>query len=124
MAAARELAEETGLSLGEPPRLDGLRYLCRAVTPPVSPIRFDARFFLVDRDRLEAEDAGVPLLEGGELAGLAWRRVDELEALRLALPTRMALSLLADRLSGQSPWPEHEDAALPLLINGRDWSAE
>ena len=33
-AAARELLEETGLSLGVPPRLDGLHYLARAVTPP------------------------------------------------------------------------------------------
>ena len=34
IAAARELAEEAGLSLGAPPALDGMHYLCRAVTPP------------------------------------------------------------------------------------------
>src|SRR5882757_7091846 len=33
VAAARELHEETGLSLGLPPALDGLEYLARAVTP-------------------------------------------------------------------------------------------
>lgn len=46
VAAARELQEETGLSLGTPPRLEALAYLCRAVTPPSSPIRFNARFLL------------------------------------------------------------------------------
>ena len=48
VAAARELEEETGLSLGSPPDLSGLDYLCRAITPPESPIRFNARFFIVD----------------------------------------------------------------------------
>ena len=47
-AAARELHEETGLSFGIPPRLDGLRYICRAITPPRLPIRFNARFFVAD----------------------------------------------------------------------------
>ena len=46
-AAARELAEETGLSLGTPPRLDQIDHLCRAVTPPRQPIRFNARFLVV-----------------------------------------------------------------------------
>ena len=48
IAAARELQEETGLSLGTPPHLDVLHLLARAVTPPPSPIRFNARFFVVD----------------------------------------------------------------------------
>ena len=53
MAAARELEEECGLSLGRPPALDGVDYLCRAVTPPGLPIRFNARFFVVDAARVE-----------------------------------------------------------------------
>src|SRR6201987_979168 len=48
IAAARELHEETGLSLGTPPHLDALFLLARAVTPPPSPIRFNARFFAGD----------------------------------------------------------------------------
>ncbi len=51
IAAARELEEEVGLSLalspGQPPDLSHMDYLCRAVTPPRQPIRFNARFFVL-----------------------------------------------------------------------------
>ena len=42
MAAARELWRAAE---GEPPALAEIFYLCRAITPPVSPIRFNARFW-------------------------------------------------------------------------------
>jgi 8-oxo-dGTP pyrophosphatase MutT (NUDIX family) len=74
MAAARELAEETGLSLGSPPALDGLFYLCRAITPPAAPIRFHARFLIVAAERLAGALGG-----SGELEGLRFYRLgDEL----------------------------------------------
>ena len=117
VAAARELHEETGLSLGQPPRLAGLRYLCRAITPPDRPIRFDARFLVIDHSELEADSLGIPLLEGGELAGLAWHRLDTMHALTLARPTRYALTLLAARLSGSQPWPTDPAAPLPILLD-------
>ncbi len=63
MAAARELHEEVGLSLGEPPALDGLDYLCRAITPPERSMRFDARFFIVDASRVTGTAAGSVELE-------------------------------------------------------------
>lgn len=75
VAAARELQEETGLGLGEPPRLDGLAYLCRAVTPPSSPIRFNARFLVAPGDAV----SGV-LADSRELQDLRWRAVAEVEA--------------------------------------------
>lgn len=54
VAAIRETWEETGIALGRlengrlRPDLSGLTYLCRAITPADSPIRFHARFFLQD----------------------------------------------------------------------------
>lgn len=72
VAAARELLEEAGLSLGWPPALDGLFYLCRAITPPQLPIRFHARFFVTSADRLEGSLGG-----SGELEGLRYCPVDE-----------------------------------------------
>ncbi|HUN42666.1 MAG TPA: NUDIX hydrolase [Acetobacteraceae bacterium] len=86
MAAARELEEETGLTLGSPPRLHGLDYLCRAVTPADSPIRFNARFLLV----AEAEVSGT-LGGDGELENLRFLGLQEALAIDLAGPTRMVL---------------------------------
>jgi 8-oxo-dGTP pyrophosphatase MutT (NUDIX family) len=89
IAAARELEEETGLSLGTPPRLDGVAYLCRAVTPPSNPIRFNARFLLVDADRVSGALAG-----SGELENLRYYSINEAMALDLAMPTRMVIQRL------------------------------
>jgi 8-oxo-dGTP pyrophosphatase MutT (NUDIX family) len=89
IAAARELDEETGLSLGNPLRLDGIEYLCRAVTPPNSPIRFNARFLIVHADRLSGTLAG-----DGELENLRFYGMHEALALDLAMPTRMVIERL------------------------------
>jgi 8-oxo-dGTP pyrophosphatase MutT (NUDIX family) len=91
IAATRELEEETGLSLGAPPALDGLDYLCRAVTPATSPVRFDARFLVVDAARVTGVLAG-----SGELEGLRAYPVAEALALDLALATRGVLERLAE----------------------------
>ncbi|MGA3398190.1 MAG: NUDIX hydrolase [Acetobacteraceae bacterium] len=85
-AAARELHEETGLTLGSPPRLDMLEYLMRAVTPAASPIRFNARFLLVPEDAVSGTLGG-----DGELENLRFYPIQEALALELALPTRLVL---------------------------------
>ena len=89
VAAARELREGTGLTLGDPPRLDGLDYLFRAVTPASQPLRFDARFFVAGADVAAGTLAG-----SGELEGLRFYRVAEALALDLALVTRAVLGQL------------------------------
>lgn len=89
VAAARELEEETGLSLGAPPALAALDYLGRAVTPPDSPIRFNARFFVAD-----AADVTGTLAGSGELEDLLWYGVDAALALDIPRPTRAVLGLL------------------------------
>ncbi len=90
IAAARELHEETGLSLGTPPRLDALEYLFRAVTPAASPIRFNARFLLVPEAAVSGTLGG-----DGELENLRFYRMQEALALDLALPTRLVLQRAA-----------------------------
>ncbi len=91
IAAARELEEETGLSLGRPPRLDALDYLCRAITPARQPLRFDARFFVAD-----AATASGALAGSGELEGVRFYAVAEALTLDLALVTRGVLERLLE----------------------------
>lgn len=89
VAAIRETAEETGLIVGVPgdkvskhlgeeteagfkslslePALQELDYIGRAITPPNSPRRFHARFFMVDADHVHGELGG-----SGELEDLAF----------------------------------------------------
>ena len=88
-AAARELLEEAGLTLGTPPSLGGLEFLARAVTPPSNPIRFNARFLVVNADHVSGTLGG-----DGELDNLRFYGLHEAMALDLALPTRRVMERL------------------------------
>lgn len=86
LAAARELHEETSLSLGDPPQLDQMAYLCRAVTPPASPIRFNARFLTVPAEAVHGHPT-----DSHELQAVGYRPVDEALRGDLMLVTREVL---------------------------------
>jgi 8-oxo-dGTP pyrophosphatase MutT (NUDIX family) len=115
LAAIRETFEETGLLLGKPaavhmikgpwreflalgalPDLAGLDFVARAVTPAISPKRFDARFFLAQADNLISRERQA---DCGELDEIVW--VDLSAALDLDLPsvTRFVLKELPNRLA-------------------------
>ena len=117
MAAARELEEETGLSLGSPPALDGLDYLGRAVTPPTRPIRFNARFFVVPAAAVSGTLAG-----SGELEDLQYWELEAALALDLAVPTRAVIGLLQKWLV-LSPAERVARAEAPVMRN-RIWKTE
>ena len=117
IAAARELEEETGLTLGTPPMLHGLDYLCRAVTPEPSPVRFDARFLVVDASHVSGELAG-----SGELEDLRWWGVEEALAMDLAGPQRRVLQRLRVWL-GMSAAERAAEAQVATLW-WRDWEME
>jgi 8-oxo-dGTP pyrophosphatase MutT (NUDIX family) len=117
IAAARELEEETGLSLGTPPHLDGLDYLCRAVTPPDFTVRFNARFLVVDAARVGGTLAG-----SGELEDLRWYGVDEALALDLAFVTRNVIQRLQDWMA-LTPAERDSRAHTPVL-GDRAWALE
>ena len=117
IAAARELEEETGLSLGRPPDLSGLRYLCRAVTPAGSPVRFNARFLVVGAERIKGEIAG-----SGELEGLRWYGLEEALAFDLALVTREVLKQL--RLWLDLPDAERDARRRTVVFDDRTWREE
>ncbi len=118
IAAARELHEETGLTLGAPPHLHALHLLARAVTPPPSPIRFNARFFAVDAHHVSGTIGG-----DGELEGLRYYTMAEALALDLAMPTRRVLQRLRLWLATS----EAERAAqthTPVMHRDRGWRME
>lgn len=119
LAAVRETFEETGLLLGAPcparatgawapfcatglaPALDRIDYLCRAVTPPFMPIRFNARFLVAP-----AEHATGTVTGNGELEFLRFMPVAEALSLEVAPVTRHVLEEF--RL-----WLALEEAARP-----------
>ncbi len=88
VAAARELHEETALTLGDArgPDLAALDYLCRAVTPPERPIRFNARFLVAP-----AERAHGTLHSSGELAELGFYTPAQAQAAQMASITAVIL---------------------------------
>ena len=123
-AAVRELFEETGLILGAPgtartrspewqpfvatghlPHLAPLQFVGRAITPPVRPRRFDARFFMVEAQHLASLDPGSGC---GELDEIAWFSWEEAERLDLPSITRAILADVAARLhTPDRPVPYH-----------------
>ncbi len=117
-AAARELLEETGLSLGTPPKLDRLHYLARAVTPPDSPIRFNARFFTVFAEHVTGTLGG-----DGELDGLRFYAMSEALELDLALPTRRVLERLQIWLA-MTEAERDAQTHTPVLLRDRGWRME
>lgn len=117
-AAARELLEETGLSLGTPPSLDGLEFLARAVTPPSNPIRFNARFLVVRAERVSGTLGG-----DGELDNLRFYGMHEAMELDLALPTRRVLERLRAWLT-LSDAERHAQTHTAVLKRDRGWVME
>ncbi|WP_020178304.1 NUDIX hydrolase [Methylopila sp. M107] len=118
LAAIRELAEETGLLLGDPdcgpftaageswrpfaeagvfPSLEGLWLIARAITPPKRPRRFDTRFFAADAALIAHRIEGV-VSPDAELVELVWTSLDDARELDLPAITRMVLDDLAKRL--------------------------
>jgi 8-oxo-dGTP pyrophosphatase MutT (NUDIX family) len=117
IAAARELQEETGLSLGSPPALDGLEYLARAVTPADSPIRFNARFFCIHASHVTGTLGG-----DGELDNLLFYDMDEALALDLAAPTRRMLEQLRGWLVMSET--ERSSRTRVAVLKDRGWKME
>jgi 8-oxo-dGTP pyrophosphatase MutT (NUDIX family) len=117
MAAARELEEETGLSLGTPPRLDTMHYLCRAITPARSPIRFNARFLVT----MAEATTGTPS-DSTELHDVRFIPVHEALNLGLMLVTREVLLQLVQWLALS---PEQRDArAMTSVFRNEAWGTE
>jgi 8-oxo-dGTP pyrophosphatase MutT (NUDIX family) len=123
-AAARELLEETGVSLGEPLDLEKLVWTSRWITPEGLPKRFDTYFFLTlaprgiiaVADRREAVDVlWIPPAEAIErsLNGdfpMVFPTLKNLEAL---VGFQSARELIESRRGAEIPTIQ------PVLVNGK-----
>ncbi len=120
-AAIRELWEETGQILGAPaawpdpprgwrgfaatghrPDAAGLDFVFRAVTPPGRPRRFDARFFLVDAERLRSDPDDFSRAEE-ELSHLHWVPLAEARSYDLPFITKVVLAELSGLIARGGP---------------------
>ena len=107
-----------GSRLGARRSSTALHLLARAVTPPSNPIRFNARFLLVDADHVTGTLGG-----DGELESLRFYAMQEALALDLAMPTRRVL----ERLRLWLAMSEAERAAqihTPVMLRDRGWRME
>ncbi|MCH7866937.1 MAG: NUDIX domain-containing protein [Myxococcales bacterium] len=100
VAAVRETFEETGLLVGKRvageirPDLDRLRLIARAITPTDSPIRYDARFFLVPGELAKGR-----LRSNGELLDLCWFSFEQARKLPIISVTELVLDEALYRLA-------------------------
>ena len=103
----RELREETSLSLSP---TAPLRFIFRAITPPGSPRRFDARFFLADADHINGALEDFSGAED-ELSHLHWVSLEETRSLDLPFITEIVLAELRALLAG------HDQPGVPFFDN-------
>ena len=115
LSAIRETFEETGLLLAQPgearvrtgpwkdflaqgalPDLSALDFIARAVTPPMVPKRYDARFFMADAERLVSLERQA---DCGELDEIAWFELEAALALDLPTVTEFVLKEIPLRLA-------------------------
>ena len=95
----------------------GLDYLCRGITPAPQPIRFDARFFVVDASHAQGD-----VTDSDELHDLRWFGIDEALAIDIAFPTRKVLEQLVLWI-GMTP-EERAVRMLTATLRNREWFME
>lgn len=136
-AALRELAEETGLLIGQAstsaagtassdvagyaeagliPDASALHYVFRAITPPGRPRRFDARFFIVDAASL-SNDPDDFSAACDELSHLHWVPLDEARALDLPFITEVVLAEVAELVAESGDGPLAAPDTVPFFDN-------
>jgi 8-oxo-dGTP pyrophosphatase MutT (NUDIX family) len=142
-AAIRELWEEAGLIVGRTGQWDGdvpedwasfaargylpdagaLQFVFRAITPPGSPRRFDARFFLIDACHIAGDlddfDAACE-----ELSHLQWIPLPETRQFDLPFITEIVLAEITARAGDPAPpksvpfFRNDDEQSLFLRLNG------
>ncbi|WP_299359938.1 NUDIX domain-containing protein [uncultured Paracoccus sp.] len=131
-AALRELAEETGLLIGQPGRADrswpeyeraglvpdpsALIYVFRAITPPGRPRRFDARFFMIDAASVVGDIHDFSRASD-ELSHLHWVALTEARRLNLPFITEVVLAEVQRLIAEAGSGPLMPPATVPFFDN-------
>lgn len=121
VAAVRELWEETGLILGQrhvwpdPPEdwksfaatghrpdASGLSFVFRAVTPPMRPRRFDARFFLCPASQIKGSSDDFSHASD-ELSHLQWIPLANARSFDLPFITEIVLAEIGPLIASDTP---------------------
>ncbi len=137
LAAIRETFEETGIVIGQKhngampaapdqwgdffvtgflPDLSALRFMARALAPPRTKRRFDARFLAVDASAIAAQNEGVVHAKA-ELVEVVWVGLDE--AMRLPLPDITEIVLADIAASIKAGFPQDAPAPFYRMREGR-----
>lgn len=135
-SAIREVWEETGLifgaqadwkgdapqgwrgfaASGHVPSPEGFHFIFRAITPPARPRRFDARFFLVEADKV-ANDLDDFSGAEDELSHLQWIPLGDVRQFNLPFITEVVLAEISGLIeTGFTP------ASVPFFDNSGDRS--
>jgi 8-oxo-dGTP pyrophosphatase MutT (NUDIX family) len=120
-AAARELFEETGVSLGEPLDLEKLVWTSRWITPKGLPKRFDTYFFLacVGRDVVATPNRA----EAVDVTWISPAEAIQREDFPLLFPTIRNLEALVGFRNAAELIESRRGAVIepiePILVNGR-----
>lgn len=116
-AAVRETHEETGLIIGDlegetlRPDHSQLNFIARAITPAVSPIRFNTRFLTLDAQHISGGDLG----GSGELIDLRWIPLAEVHHVPLVDVTEFVLELVDRTIKREEPLPCPIPGSVPLF---------
>ena len=134
VAALRELAEETGLLIGQAgpgcplpgfaeaglrPNAQPLIYVFRAITPPGRPRRFDARFFVVDASEVRGDPDDFSAA-CDELSHLHWVPLADARALDLPFITEVVLAELGELLAATGGGALMPPDTVPFFDNRGD----
>ena len=96
--ARREVQEETGLTVGEAPKIT---FLLRAITPKGLARRFDTRFFLTSATSITSDLDDFSGADG-ELSDIRWINLTETSAFKMPSVTRFVLNEVTAAINGQT----------------------
>ncbi|SVE29556.1 uncharacterized protein METZ01_LOCUS482410, partial [marine metagenome] len=99
---------------GYAPVLDGLEYVYRAVTPPIRPIRFNARFFLADGSKLYGNLQG-----DGELLNLLWLPIPKAIELRTPPIQKIVLKAVPDMVDKAGKIKRPQRVPVRIMRHGK-----